>query len=862
MEDNKINKTLLNFRGYGLLKSEFDYKIINNLKHELTVSPKNLSSFNNNSANMPSYFIYQESEKRLYIPKYLGLQRFGVPDKDKLKEGLDINLKFNGELRENQMKPVEEYLKAAKDNTRRGGLINLFCGGGKTCCSLYIISKLQKKTLVIVHKDFLLKQWRERIEQFLPDARVGIIKAKVIDIEDKDIVVGSLQSLSMKEYDKGTFDEFGFVIIDECFPYNTGIVTDKGVMYIGTLYNKWKNKEELPKILSYNKNTTNFEYKEMTYSWEKINKRLIEISMSKKKFKCTLNHKILTINGYIEANKLNIGDIIISKYDKLHIDNIIAPALNDDQLQIIYGSYLGDGHIDITKKNRYRLRIIHCEKQKDYCNWKAKMFGINNLNYIEKNGYSQKSAYSFQTKIFDLEYNIPKNTKEVPDWLLDKLDIKGISIWFMDDGSNQIKYNKNGTISNFISIHTNNFNYEIQEKFVNKFKKYDIDCSIRKTRNYYYINFNKENSDKLLNLIKPYIHPCFNYKIYSNIDSEELINKNKYMWNNNFLNYGTLKVTKIVYLENIKKKWQKEPYVYDIEVKDNHNFIIGTKITSKNQTEYIDGPIVSNCHHIGSEVFSRALQKINCRYSLGLSATMTRKDGLSKVFKWHLGDIVYKSRQKRVDNVDIICYEYFVQDDKYSKEELLFNGKPNMARMINNICEYEPRMDKLVSIIKKIKKCEKNRNIIILSDRRNHLKELKNKLDSKEIGNVGYYVGGMKDEELKKSEEECDILLGTFSMASEGMDIPKLDTLILASPKSDIVQSVGRILRKKPEDRLYTPLIIDINDMFSMFINQSKKREKYYNKCKYNITKVKNEKIKTIQEDLNKFNQGKCLIQN
>jgi len=482
MEDAKINKTLLNFRGYGLLKSEFDYKTLNNLRHELTVSPKNLSSFNNN-ANNPSYSIYQESEKRLYIPKNLGLQRFGVPDKDKLKEGLDINLKFNGKLRENQVKPVEAYLKAAKDDTMRGGLINLPCGFGKTSISLYIISKLQKKTLVIVHKDFLLKQWRERIEQFLPDARIGLVKAKVIDIEDKDIVVGSLQSLSMKEYDKGTFDEFGFMIADEC-------------------------------------------------------------------------------------------------------------------------------------------------------------------------------------------------------------------------------------------------------------------------------------------------------------------------------------------------------------------------------------------HHLSSEVFSRALQKINCRYSLGLSATMTRKDGLSKVFKWHLGDIVYKNTKKKVDNVDILCYEYYVEDDKYSKEELLFNGRPNMARMINNICEYEPRMDKIVSIIKKLKENEVKRNIIILSDRRNHLKELKNKLDSKNIGNVGYYVGGMKDEELKKSEEKCDILLGTFSMASEGMDIPKLDTLILASPKSDIVQSVGRILRKKPEDRLYTPLIIDINDMFSMFINQSKKREKYYNKCKYNITKVQNEKIKTIQEDLNKFNQGKCLIQN
>ena len=159
--------------------------------------------------------------------------------------------------------------------------------------------------------------------------------------------------------------------------------------------------------------------------------------------------------------------LIISKYDKLNIDNSIAPALNDEQLQIIYGSYLGNGHIEITKENRYRLKLIHYEEQKDYCKWKAEMFGI------ENNDYSQKSVYSFQTKIFDLEYNIPKNTKEVPDWLLDKLDIKGISIWFMDYGSNQIKYNKNGTISNFISINTNNFNYEIQEKFVNKFKKYE-----------------------------------------------------------------------------------------------------------------------------------------------------------------------------------------------------------------------------------------------------------------------------------------------------------------------------------------------------------------------------------------------------
>ena len=98
----------------------------------------------------------------------------------------------------------------------------------------------------------------------------------------------------------------------------------------------------------------------------------------------------------------------------------------------------------------------------------------------------------------------------------------------------------------------------------------------------------------------------------------------------------------------------------------------------------------------------------------------------------------------------------------------------------------------------------------------------------------GYYVGGMKPQGLRDAQEK-NVILGTFSMASEGMDIPKLNTMILASPKSDIVQSVGRILRQKKETRMFVPLIVDINDEFSTFKNQSKKRLVYYNRCKYDI---------------------------
>ena len=61
-----------------------------------------------------------------------------------------------------------------------------------------------------------MRQWIERIEQFLPEAKVGKIQAKTIDVEDKDIVICMLQSLSMKEYNKELFKGYGLTIVDEC----------------------------------------------------------------------------------------------------------------------------------------------------------------------------------------------------------------------------------------------------------------------------------------------------------------------------------------------------------------------------------------------------------------------------------------------------------------------------------------------------------------------------------------------------------------------------------------------------------------------------------------------------------------------
>ena len=727
-------------------------------------------------------------------------------------------------------KGVDYYYGVELDGNHRY-LLGSFTVTHNTVIALNLLSQLKKKTLVVVHKEFLLNQWIERIKAFLPEAQVGRIQGKTFDIAGKDIVIGMLQSISMKTYEENAFDSFGTTIIDECFPASTYIHTSEGLKTIYTLYDLWKQNKDLPTILSFNKDTNTFEYKKLTYGWRKINRDLIQINMSKKTIKCTHNHKILTNKGYIKACDLSINDIILSKYDNNHKDNIIAPALNEDQLQIVYGSYLGDGHIAITKKNRYRLKIIHCEKQKEYCNWKATMFSIRKLNYIQKNGYSQKPAYSFTSKIFDLDNQIPQNTKNIPEWILNNLNEKGIAIWIMDDGSICKK-------TNTIRIHSNNFDLETHNKLQNKFKQYYIDCSIHKTKKkYYYLNFNVENSNKLIDLIKPYIHTSMLYKI------NNLISDNIYIWNNNFMNYGTLKISRI---KEIKQK-QKIPYVYDIEVEDNHNFIIGTKIYTKQQQEYIEGPIVSNCHHISSEVFSRALPKISTKYTIGLTATPKRADGLQKVFEWFLGPIVYQSKRTSTHDVFVKVIEIDDTTEKYCKLEEGYDGRPVTSRMINNVANYRPRTDIIIEEVKNIM-LEPTRKIIILSDRRDHLKLMHELLT--ELGfDVGFYLGGMKQKDLDISETK-PIILGTFSMSSEALDIPELNTLFMTTPKSNIEQSVGRILRKKHEIR---PLIVDIKDNFKPFSNQYIKRKAFYKKCKYKVEelKIKTDNFREIIETHN-----------
>jgi len=196
-------------KGYSIIKNTLPIEEQLKLREELEVKPFVAKSF----GCAPSFPIYRESQNKLYIPRFFGIHKFGQPKNIKISEGTNINIEFKGQLRPVQEQAIEAYLKSAKKDG--SGLLELFCGSGKTVCALNIISKLNKKTLVIVHKSFLMDQWKERIHQFLPNARVGRIQGEIIDIDDKDIVLGMLQSISMKDYPYSVFQQFGLTILDE-----------------------------------------------------------------------------------------------------------------------------------------------------------------------------------------------------------------------------------------------------------------------------------------------------------------------------------------------------------------------------------------------------------------------------------------------------------------------------------------------------------------------------------------------------------------------------------------------------------------------------------------------------------------------
>jgi superfamily II DNA or RNA helicase len=290
---------------------------------------------------------------------------------------------------------------------------------------------------------------------------------------------------------------------------------------------------------------------------------------------------------------------------------------------------------------------------------------------------------------------------------------------------------------------------------------------------------------------------------------------------------------------------------YDINIFDQFKFVI-----------------YDESHHCASKVFSKALYKTGANYTLALSATPDRPDGLKKVMDWYLGPTIY--REVRQPNKQVLTKIFkYTTNDKLFVEKTIYNAgkvKAHAPKMINNLIEIQERNNHILNILNQLRKFPE-RKILILSGRRSHLTFLKDSIDAQiktDIDNkkiedgeckTYYYLGGMKEKERKEAETNADILFATYDMAHEGLDIDRLNTVILATPKKNIIQSVGRIMRRILKNGDIRPIIIDIADELSIFKRQSEKRLKDYNESKYKVKiyYLNNNKFISYSEHLKKY---------
>jgi superfamily II DNA or RNA helicase len=253
--------------------------------------------------------------------------------------------------------------------------------------------------------------------------------------------------------------------------------------------------------------------------------------------------------------------------------------------------------------------------------------------------------------------------------------------------------------------------------------------------------------------------------------------------------------------------------------------------------------IVDECHHIASRVFSQAMFKSGARYTLGLSATPERADGLTKVIHWHIGPMLYKKEGTNISHVSALKFNMIITDPLFVEKTQRYQGEtlPSVPKMVSNLCQIVKRNQLIVDIIDILRKYTQ-RKILVLSGRISHLELLKNTIDQHiaidtaentllpDEYHTCYYIGRNTQEERQIAEKTGDLIFASYEMAQEGLDIDRLDTIILATPKKNVVQAIGRVMRKATDN---TPMIIDISDNLSVFFGQGFARKKLYQKNNY-----------------------------
>ena len=780
--------TYLGNKGFTILKSELSIRHQLLLKESLMIKPYVPGSPVQVQTTFPAY---RESDKKIYVPRYYGEELFGPAKTNKITEGTNINLTFNGTLRDYQVPIADTYLKHVEKGG--GGLLELYCGAGKclgkgTKVMLYngqieLVENIKVGDILMGDDSTprnVLSLARGKEQMYKISSKKGdeyicneshILSLKSSTNHSNKIKKGSIIDISVKDYlelPKSFHGKAGPLL-----GYKVGInFSELPVDFDPYLFGYWlgdgssestKISTQESSVIKYIVDLCKNKYKTLYLRYS---------SQYDYRICCTKRENIFM--KFLRNNNLINNKHIPFNY-KCNSRNI--------QLQVLAGLIDSDGY---NRHNCYEIIQKNSLLADDI------VFLCRSLGFACYSKKCKKTCYNAKNGPKEGEYNrisiYGSGLEEIPVLCKRKLATKRIQI-------------KDSLV----------YRLKIEKLDIDDYYGFEIDGNKRFVLGDFTVTHNTS--------LGLYIASRLKKKTIVIVHKEFLMNQ----WIERIQDFlPAARIGKI------------QGQIIDIDDKD----IVFAMLQSLSMKDYpstlFDSfglTIIDEVHHISSEVFSCALFKLVTKYTLGLSATMDRKDGTTKVFKMFLGEVVYKLERPKDEEVIVRGITYQTNDDEYNELELDFRGQTASAKMLSKICNYNRRSEFIIKVLKDMIAENPRQQIMIIASYKIILKYMYDAIAHHNICSVGYYVGGMKESALKESEKK-QVVLATYSLASEGLDIKSLTTLFMITPMTNIEQSVGRILREKHD---FSPIVVDIIDTHDNFQRQWSKRKSFYKSQNYKI---------------------------
>ena len=242
--------------------------------------------------------------------------------------------------------------------------------------------------------------------------------------------------------------------------------------------------------------------------------------------------------------------------------------------------------------------------------------------------------------------------------------------------------------------------------------------------------------------------------------------------------------------------------------------------------------IVDEAHRTPSRVFTEAVTAFDSKFMLGLTATAYRRDGLDSLINWHMGDKVHSVDQGELtDNGAILPFKVKWVKTKY---ETFLDPSSQYTAMLSELTQDDQR-NRLICREASAQVTNGGGIPMILSDRKQHCKDIAKILNRDHGITPTILTGDLSKKAREKvvatlNAGDCEILISTTQLLSEGFDCPSLGTVLLATPikfKGRLIQSIGRVLRPSPEQS--HAMVIDFEDaQVGVLKHSAKKRDQVY----------------------------------